>query len=369
MQNRMSLSAKTVIYVLLTGGVIIVLLPIFWTVLTACKKPGEGLKWNFWPQTTTVSEWRILAPQTVAKDNNAADATMRYQDSVQFRIQGSKSVEVELENGDRLSLQGPDGQGYFSGERPLTAAMGEIRYRVWSRRSFAEAAADIYTLQNFRAVLYNRDFPFARFFFNSLVVATVSAFLTVILCTMGGYVFAKKKFFLKDTLFMLLLSSMMVPGMIFMIPQFTIVSNLGWMNSYQGMIVPHLANVFGLFLLKQHITTIPDSLFEAARIDGASELQVLRIIVFPLSLPVTTTLFLLTFVSQWSNFLWQLIINTADSPFRTLPVGLALFKGQYNIDWELLMAGACFSIIPIAILFLCAQRFFIAGLTQGAVKE
>jgi ABC-type glycerol-3-phosphate transport system permease component len=369
MQNRLSAFAKTMLYVLLTGGVIIVLLPIFWTVITACKKPGEGLKWNFWPQTTIVSEWRSLSAQTVVKEADAPDATVRYHDRVQFRIQGSKGVEVELEKGARLALSGPDGQGYFAGNWQVPPGMGEIRYRVWQMRTFAEATAEIYTLQNFKSVLYNRDFPFARFFLNSLIVATVSAFLTVILCTMGGYVFAKKKFFLKDTLFLILLSSMMVPGMIFMIPQFTIVSHLGWMNSYQGMIVPHLANIFGLFLLKQHITTIPDSLFEAARIDGANELQVLRIIVFPLSLPVTTTLFLLTFVGQWSNFLWQLIVNTADSPFRTLPVGLALFKGQYNIDWELLMAGACFSIIPIAILFLCAQRFFIAGLTQGAVKE
>jgi multiple sugar transport system permease protein len=165
------------------------------------------------------------------------------------------------------------------------------------------------------------------------------------------------------------MSSMMIPGMIFMVPQFAIVNKLGWMNTYKAMIIPHLANVFGLFLLKQYIDTIPNSLFEAAKIDGAGEFQMFRIIVIPLAMPIMITLFLLTFLGQWSNFLWQLIVNTPDSVLRTLPVGLALFKGQYCTDWGAMMAGACFSILPIAFLFLIAQRFFIEGMTSGAVKE
>src|SRR5690606_6399567 len=122
-------------------------------------------------------------------------------------------------------------------------------------------------------------------------------------------------------------------------------------NSYQGMIVPHLANVFGLFLLRQYISQIPRDLFHAAEIDGASESQVFRSIVIPVCLPIMVTLFLLVFVGQWSNFLWQLIVNTGDSPFTTLPVGLQQFKGQNANEWEKIMAGACFSILPIAVLF------------------
>ncbi|MFH0794813.1 MAG: ABC transporter permease subunit, partial [bacterium] len=112
----------------------------------------------------------------------------------------------------------------------------------------------------------------------------------------------------------------------------------------------------------------PRDLFHAAKVDGATEMQVLKLIVVPLSLPIIVTLFLLTFIGQWSNFLWQLIVNDPNSLTRTLPIGLALFRGQYAIEWERMMAGACYSVLPIAILFLVAQRFFIEGLTAGSVK-
>ena len=185
---------------------------------------------------------------------------------------------------------------------------------------------------------------------------------------MAGYVFSKKDFWGKDFLFNMLLATVMVPGMIFMVPQFAIVNKLGWINSYKGMIIPHLANVFGVFLLKQYIDQIPNSLLESAKIDGASEYQIFKTIIVPLTIPIMVTLFLLTFLGQWSNFLWQLIVNTPDSPYLTLPVGLALFKGQYYTRWTLMMAASCFSVLPIAFLFLLAQRFFIEGMTRGAVK-
>ncbi len=157
--------------------------------------------------------------------------------------------------------------------------------------------------------------------------------------------------------------------MIYLVPQFSITLNLGLMNTYSGMVVPHLANVFGLFLLRQYISQIPRDLFSAAEIDGANDLKVFKTIVIPICLPIMVTLFLLVFVSQWSNFLWQLIINTGDSKVLTLPVGLQQFKGQNANEWEKIMAGACFSIIPISILFLSLQKYFLQGLTAGSVKE
>jgi len=226
----------------------------------------------------------------------------------------------------------------------------------------------LYSFENFERCVMSPDFPFLRFFANSLIVAGISGLLVTLICTVGGYAFAKKRFLGRELLFKILLASMLVPGLIYMIPQLTLVIRLGWVNSWYGLIVPHLASVFGLFLMRQHIATIPDSLFEAAHMDGAGEAGILRYVVFPLSIPAMVTLFLLTFLFQWSNFLWQLVVNTPDSPLRTLPVGLALFKGQYAIQWEMMMAGACFSVLPIALLFLLAQRFFIEGLTQGAVK-
>jgi multiple sugar transport system permease protein len=233
---------------------------------------------------------------------------------------------------------------------------------------FGEAWARTYTLQNFSDILTNENYPFGLFFVNSLVVATGCGIVTVILCLLAGYAFAVKEFWGRDVIFWLLFSSMLIPGLVFVVPQFAIITALGWQNSYAAMIFPHVANVFGLFLMRQYIMTMPRDLFAAARVDGATEWQVLRTIVVPLTIPITVTLFLLVFMMQWSNFLWQLIVNTPDSVRRTLPVGLALFRGQHQIDWELMMAGACFSVVPIALLFIVAQRYFIQGLTAGAVK-
>lgn len=227
----------------------------------------------------------------------------------------------------------------------------------------------MYTLQNFKSVLFDEHFPFWKFVFNSTVVAGGCAIVTVLICSMAGYGFAKKRFAGRDLMFSILIGVMLVPGLIFMVPQYAIVLKLGWINTYTAMILPHAANIFGLFLLRQHIKALPDSLLEAARVDGAGELRTFRTVVIPLSIPVIITLFLLTFVGQWSNFLWQLIVNTPNSALLTLPVGLKYFQGQYSTEWERMMAGACFSVLPITVLFVVSQRYFIAGLIAGGVKE
>ncbi|MBI5155154.1 carbohydrate ABC transporter permease, partial [Candidatus Poribacteria bacterium] len=248
-------------------------------------------------------------------------------------------------------------------------AEGAGDFRIMLTRPFSEALRDFYTTDNFRSILASEDFHFGKYFWNSLVVATSASLLTVLICTLAGYAFAQRQFHFRDQLFVILLGSMLVPGMIFMVPQFSITLKFGMMDSYAGMVVPHLANVFGLFLLRQYVSQIPRDLFNAAEIDGAREYQVFQNIVIPICLPIMVTLFLLVFVTQWSNFLWQLIINTGRSPYITLPVGLQQFKGQNANEWEKIMAGACFSIVPIAALFLSLQRYFLEGLTAGAVKE
>ncbi|MBX7244429.1 MAG: carbohydrate ABC transporter permease [Candidatus Sumerlaeaceae bacterium] len=236
-------------------------------------------------------------------------------------------------------------------------------------RFIPHAGEALYTFDNFMSVLNDPSFPFSRFIMNSLIVASGCGALTVLICTMGGYGFAKKRFPLRDQLFGMLIAVMLVPGLIFMVPQFAITAKLGWMNTFTGMIVPHAANIFGLFLLRQHIRQLPDSLIEAATVDGAGEISIFWRVIVPLSVPIMITLFLLTFVGQWSNFLWQLIVNTPDSFKITLPVGLSYFKGQYSLEWERMMAGACFSILPVCALLLFTQRFFMQGLIAGGVKE
>lgn len=231
---------------------------------------------------------------------------------------------------------------------------------------FSSLIPDSITFENFIKVW--TKYNFARYFINSLIVATSVALISTLFSALAGYVFAKKQFPHKEKIFWFILSTMMVPGMMYLVPQFAIVYNLGWMNSFKAMIIPHLANVFGVFLMRQYVQTIPSALLEAAYIDGASERQVFTKVIVPLSWAILITLFLLSFLFHWSNFLWQLIV-TNDPDLYTVPVGLAMFRGQHETDWALTMAASCFSIIPITLLFLFAQRFFIEGLTSGAVKE
>ncbi|MBF0543504.1 MAG: carbohydrate ABC transporter permease [Candidatus Riflebacteria bacterium] len=239
------------------------------------------------------------------------------------------------------------------------------------------------TLANFKKVLkmdstmdQNQTDPvekkknFLTYFLNSLKISFSAAFLVTLFASMAGYVFAKKELPFKNHIFSILMATMMIPGMMFMVPQFFMIAKMGLHGSLLAMFLPHLASVFGVFMLKQFMDTIPNSLIEAARIDGASEWQIFRVVIVPLSMPILLTLFLLTFLFHWSNFLWQLIVTDPTEPLSfTLPVALALFRGQYTSDLGLIMSASCFSIVPIAVLFLFAQRYFIEGMTQGAVKE
>jgi ABC-type glycerol-3-phosphate transport system permease component len=302
-------------------------------------------------------------PLAVAFTSRPAESAI----SVSYTASDTRSVDAVVDGKGRVVMSESADGTWHASVTGLAPGRHEIVFE--RHRNFGQALGDIYTFGNFSEILFNQDFPFFRFFLNSLIVATLSGLITVVICTMAGYAFAKKRFPYRDALFYTLLASMLIPGLIYVVPQFALVSRFGWINTFQGMVLPHVANVFGLFLMRQYIETIPDSLLEAARIDGANEWQVFRIAIVPLAMPIVITLFLITFVSQWSNFLWQFITNTPDSPLRTLPVGLNLFKGQYDIKWELIMAGACFSIVPVAIIFAAAQRYFIQGMTSGAVKE
>lgn len=230
-----------------------------------------------------------------------------------------------------------------------------------------EGFSKLYTLDNFKKVF--AEFNFMKYFFNSIIVASLAAVFATTFACMAGYVFAKKNFIYKDLLFYLLVATMMIPGMMYLVPQFVITVKLGWFDTYQGLIIPHLANIFGVFMMRQFMRSIPDSLIEAAKLDGASEWQIFTIIIVPMAMPIIVTLFLLTFLFHWSNFIWQLVITKPGSAILTIPVGLAYFSGPHGSEWELMMAASCFSIIPMAVLFLIAQNFFIEGMTKGAVKE
>ncbi|MGV3615577.1 MAG: carbohydrate ABC transporter permease [Fimbriimonas sp.] len=210
--------------------------------------------------------------------------------------------------------------------------------------------------------------PFGRFFMNSVIISVSVTVTSLLLNSMAAYGFSKFNFKGRDALFMLLLATMMIPGQVTMIPSFLMLKYFGWLDTYAGLIVPGVAGAFGIFFLRQYMVTLPDELFDAARIDGASEMRIFWRIVFPLAKPALATLAIFTFMGSWNDFLGPLIVVKSEE-MRTLPLAVsALSAGHYVMSWPLLMAGACFVILPVIVVYLLAQRYFIEGIAMGGVK-
>ena len=207
----------------------------------------------------------------------------------------------------------------------------------------------------------------ARNLFNSLFLSVIVTLISLILNSMAGFAFAKYHFKGKDKLFSLLLSSMIIPSQVTMLPLFLMLKYLGFINTYMAIVIPGLANIFGIFLIRQYAVSIPDSLLEAARMDGATDFQIYRIVVLPLIKPILVTLALFTFMGTWNDFLWPLIALT-DNSMYTLPVALANLMGEHTKDPELMMAGSVVTIIPILLVFLALQKSYIKGIMMGSVK-
>lgn len=222
------------------------------------------------------------------------------------------------------------------------------------------------TLENYREVV-NR-FPMLRFLFNSLLVAALTTFGTIIFSSMAGYAFARLEFNWRDQLFLLYLATMMVPFQVTMIPQFILMQEIGWINTYQALIIPPIFDVFGTFLMRQAMLTVPRELEEAAFMDGANHLQVFLKVNLPLIKPTLATLTIFTFMGSWNNYLWPLIVISSEE-LSTLPLGLSLLQGRWSTDWNLMMAGVVISVIPIILVYLFAQKYFVKGLTMSGLKE
>lgn len=209
--------------------------------------------------------------------------------------------------------------------------------------------------------------PFGRFFLNSLVMAGVITASHLLFDPLAGYAFAKFDFPFKRTIFVLVLSTLMIPFFVRMIPIYVMFSDLGWIDSYQGLIVPFLCDAFGIFLMRQFIEPLPDALIDAARVDGASELKIYRSIILPQAKPALGVLALFTFIFQWNNFLWPLIA-TSRTDMRTMPVGLTLFNQEYFTQWNLTAAGSVLLFLPTAVLFFFTQRYLVRGIALTGMK-
>lgn len=202
---------------------------------------------------------------------------------------------------------------------------------------------------------------------NSLIVALAVTGIQIFTCAMAGYAFAKKKFPGGNFLFYLYIASMMIPGQVTLVPLFLIMSRLNLLDTYAGLVLPGIAGPFGVFLMKQFISTLPTDLIEAATIDGCGEWLTFMKVILPLAKPGLAVLGIFTFMGQWNQFLWPLIITNSSS-MRTLPVGLALLQEELPMQYGLLMAGATYAAIPMIIIFLMFQKYFLRGITVGALK-
>lgn len=225
-----------------------------------------------------------------------------------------------------------------------------------------------FTLDNYRTLLSNPTTPIVRWFANSFLVATIFTALTLALTSMAAYAYARMEFPGRRILYSLLLTTLFVPGIMFLIPNFLTVYRLGLLNNYAGVIAPGLAGVFGIFFMRQFFESLPKELEESAEIDGASKFQIFYKIALPLSMPALATLGILTFLASWNDFLWPLLI-LRDRNLQTLPPGLRTLQGAYTSEYGLMMAGAVIVAVPVLIIYLFLQRFIVESVASTGLKN
>ena len=218
---------------------------------------------------------------------------------------------------------------------------------------------------NFTTAL--REHPIAHYFRNSLLVAVSVTLLNLLTCSLAGYSFAKFRYPGRDLLFGMVLATMMIPLASMIIPLFIVVRDLGWVDSYWGLIVPAGTSAFGIFLMRQHMLSLPDDLLDAARLDGSSEPRIFFAIVLPMSKTALSSLAIFIFMWNWDSFFWPLLVAT-DDRYRTLPLGIALFESSYGTNYPQLMAVAFLAMLPVLAVFLVLQRNFIEALTMSSIK-
>jgi multiple sugar transport system permease protein len=208
--------------------------------------------------------------------------------------------------------------------------------------------------------------PFGRFYLNSLLVTVSVTTLQILTSSLAAFAFARLRFRGREALFLLYLATLMIPFQVTMIPNFILVRALGWYDTYQALILPPAFSAFSTFLLRQYFRGIPLDMDEAARIDGASSFRIWWSVVLPLSGPVLAALAIFVSLNTWNDFLWPLIVTNSERT-RTLPVGLSTFQGQFRVEWNLLMAGSVIAMLPMLLVYVVGQRWFIRGITLSGI--
>jgi len=221
------------------------------------------------------------------------------------------------------------------------------------------------TLENYAALFTRLDM--LRNLANSAIITVLATVFSILINSLAGYAFAKLPFPGREKLFQTLAAALVVPAQVGMLPLFLLLRELGLVNTYAGALVPFLASIFGIFLIRQYALNVPDELLDAARIEGANEYQVFRLVALPVIKPILVTIAAFTFLAAWNDFLWPLIV-LSDSDMYTLPVALASLVGEHVQDTELMMAGSVITILPALIVFLIFQRTYVQGIMSGGVK-
>ena len=212
-----------------------------------------------------------------------------------------------------------------------------------------------------------REINFLRLYLSSIFVAVVGTFGQVLTSSMAAYAFARLKFPARDKLFFAYLATMMIPGSVTMIPVFVILKYFGWIDTYQALIIPGLFTAYGTFMLRQFFMGLPSDLEDAAKIDGSGYIGIWTRVILPLSKPALATLTTFTFMGFWGNYMWPLVV-TITEPLRTLPIGLKYFVGQHATNYTQLMAGSMIALIPVLLLFIFNQRYFVEGIKLSGIK-
>lgn len=221
------------------------------------------------------------------------------------------------------------------------------------------------TLENY--VLLFEEFPFGTYIVNTLIYATGATLIVLILDSMAGFAFARLEFFGRDVLFGGILATMMITPVVLMIPTYLLFNQLGLVNTRIGIILPHAVSGFGVFLMRQFILTLPSSLEDAAVMDGCSTMDIYWRIVLPMMKPALATLGVITFILSWNSFLWPLVL-ARDSQLYPLTVALGFFEGVLHTDWTGLMAATTLTMVPVVVLFISAQQYYVKGLVIGGIK-
>lgn len=290
------------------------------------------------------------------------------------------STSLQLSSYQSAEMERP--VSYVDSNPPKMYPMGiPLYFEHWSEARAAEKAGDAEleayhrgmmenvvdnTFSSFKSLFQKHDV--GRWFFNSIYIAVIVTVGILLFDSMAGYVLAKKRFPGRNLIFWIIISTMMIPGQVTLVPLFIMVGDLNLMDTHWALILPDLAMVFGVFLMRQFMYSIPDELLEAAKMDGASEWRTFWTVVLPLAKPGLAALGIFTFMNVWNSFLWPIIVLNS-AKLYTLPVGLKTLQDANLASFKLLMSGAAVAAIPMIIVFILFQRYFVKGLTIGGVKE